>query len=289
MSTSDLSELIRRACLLEATAPKPGNVHPQAAFDDLSYEDFVQAGEAIAPILPRVHEQGIGGTILAAVRATRQRLSSPTNVNLGIILLLTPLCAVPPSVTLAEGIEDVLGKLSIADCRATYQAIREAFPGGLGQADTGDVNDESADPDLTLREAMALAAERDSIAAEYTTGYAITLQQAVPWLRQQTGFKDRWAEIIIELQLRLMRDVPDTLIARKCGRELAEEAGRRAGSVLEAGLETVAGQRRLVEFDAWLRADGHRRNPGTSADLIVAALFVAARDEGLDLPSPQIL
>jgi len=36
----------------------------------------------------------------------------------------------------------------------------------------------------------------------------------------------------------------------------------------------------------WLRADGNRRNPGTSADLVAATLFVALREELIPLPSP---
>ena len=35
---------------------------------------------------------------------------------------------------------------------------------------------------------------------------------------------------------------------------------------------------RFEEFDAFLRADGHRRNPGTTADMIAAVLFAALRD-----------
>ena len=34
----------------------------------------------------------------------------------------------------------------------------------------------------------------------------------------------------------------------------------------------------LAEFDFWLRQDGHRRNPGTSADLVAAGLFVSLQD-----------
>ena len=43
--------------------------------------------------------------------------------------------------------------------------------------------------------------------------------------------------------------------------------------------------REFREFDAWLRADGHRRNPGTTADLIAASLFAAFRDGILPMPS----
>jgi triphosphoribosyl-dephospho-CoA synthase len=37
-------------------------------------------------------------------------------------------------------------------------------------------------------------------------------------------------------------------------------------------------------FDEWLRADGHARNPGATADLIAAGLFVALRDGTIQLP-----
>ena len=39
----------------------------------------------------------------------------------------------------------------------------------------------------------------------------------------------------------------------------------------------------VADFDFWLRADGHRRNPGTTADLIAAGLFVLLREGRLEL------
>jgi triphosphoribosyl-dephospho-CoA synthase len=42
--------------------------------------------------------------------------------------------------------------------------------------------------------------------------------------------------------------------------------------------------RELAKLDFWLRSDGNRRNPGTTADLIAAGLFVALRDSWLTPP-----
>ena len=56
--------------------------------------------------------------------------------------------------------------------------------------------------------------------------------------------------------------------------EVAREASKRAASVLKSDMTP----RELARFDRWLRADGHRRNPGTTADLIAACLFVCLRD-----------
>jgi triphosphoribosyl-dephospho-CoA synthase len=39
---------------------------------------------------------------------------------------------------------------------------------------------------------------------------------------------------------------------------------------------------RLAELDAWLRADGNRRNPGTTADLVAGCLSAALREGWLE-------
>ena len=59
------------ACLLEAIAPKPGNVHRGADFADLTLVDFAVSAAAIAPHLDRARELGVGATVLNAVRSTR--------------------------------------------------------------------------------------------------------------------------------------------------------------------------------------------------------------------------
>src|SRR5262245_58243539 len=85
---------VQLACVWEATARKPGNVHRYRDFEDASYLDFILSAAAIAPVLEGAAGRPVGQTILDAVRATR--LVVRTNTNLGIILLLSPLAAVPP-------------------------------------------------------------------------------------------------------------------------------------------------------------------------------------------------
>ena len=46
-----IGECARAACLTEALARKPGNVHPEANFTDLSFADFVASAHAIAPVM----------------------------------------------------------------------------------------------------------------------------------------------------------------------------------------------------------------------------------------------
>lgn len=272
----NLSHLIHTACILEARARKPGNVHPEISFPDLSYEDFVLAAQAVSETLPPVAERGVGAAVLEAVQRTKLLVNRPTNPNLGIILLLAPLAAVPADVSLRAGIGEILSRLTVEDARQVYRAIGQANPGGMGKVDEADL---SAAPSISLLEAMRLAADRDAIASEYVTGFQIVLETGVPFLAEWPQFTADWETAIIHLQLTLMSQFPDTLIARKCGGELARESARRAQAVLDAGgRQTEPGRLQLGQLDAWLRADGHRRNPGTTADLIAASLFAAARD-----------
>jgi triphosphoribosyl-dephospho-CoA synthase len=115
------------------------------------------------------------------------------------------------------------------------------------------------------------------------------LDTGLALLTAERDFAANWEVAVIRLHLHLMAAVPDTLIARKCGAAMAEEAGTRARAVLDAGWpETSAGHRKLEELDGWLRGDGHRRNPGTTADLVAACLFAGFRDGGLAFPLPFV-
>src|ERR1700722_11754922 len=94
-----IEQCVSLACLFEATAPKPGNVHRGADFDDLNYPALVTSGIVIAPILARTQDRTLGEIIFSAVQATRAAVE--TNSNLGMILLLAPLAAVPRGENLA--------------------------------------------------------------------------------------------------------------------------------------------------------------------------------------------
>jgi triphosphoribosyl-dephospho-CoA synthase len=267
------------ASIYEATARKPGNVHPGASFDETTcYAAFVQSAVIIGPFLQHASSAGVGETVLVCVQATREAVG--TNTNLGTILLLAPLAAVPQKQSLAKGIGDVLNGLNSDDTRWVYAAIAAACAGGLGRASEADVF-EPEPPLLTLVEAMRLAADRDLIARQYINGFA-TVFDVARWIEE--GLKQlSLNEAIIGAHLRLLASHPDSLIQRKCGLQVAQEASERAAAVLQSARPRGADYvRSLDDFDRWLRADGHRRNPGTTADLIAAGLFVLLREGRLN-------
>ncbi len=262
------------ACLLEVAAPKPGNVHRGADFEDLSLGDFLASAVAIGPAMDRARMEGVGPTVLEAVRATRALCR--TNTNLGTVLLIAPLAAVPRDRPLEIGIWEVLGGLTPADAQNTYEAIRLAAPGGLGRVEEHDV---AGPPPDDLLDAMRAAAGRDTVARQYVSSFADVLEKAVPWLIESIERGCTLPDAIVHLHVRLMADLPDSLIARKCGPELAERAAEMAATVLGAGSPgEEAYSAALAELDFWLRSDGHRRNPGTTADLVAAGLFAGLRE-----------
>jgi triphosphoribosyl-dephospho-CoA synthase len=258
--------------VLEVSAEKPGNITPSHDFHDTSYEDMLRSAIAVGPELARAAERKVGETVLAVVEASRR--VAPANTNLGIALLLAPLANAALEVgPLRARLGATLRALDVADARAAYAAIRLAPAGGLDDRVEHDVR---LEPTVGLREAMASAAERDSVASEYVTDYALTFDTGVPSLAAALGDGLAVREAIVELHLRLLDQAPDTLIARKRGADAAARVSAGAREVLAAGgVRTAAGRRALESFDASLREPGNALNPGTTADLVTATLFVA--------------
>mgnify|MGYP001170006070 CR=1 FL=1 len=268
----DIAAAGQLACLLEASAPKPGNVSPDLHFHDTRYEDFLASAVAIGPALAAAGELPLGATIRAAVEATGRWTRS--NTNLGLVLLLAPLAraASRERGDLRSSLARVLDETTVEDATEVYAAIRLASPGGLGHAAVEDV---AGAPRVTLREAMELAAERDAVAREYVTDFTMTFEIGVPALRaaRQAGLP--WSDATVEAYMRLLGVQADTHIARKLGLAAAEAVSRRALEVQAAGgIRSPAGRQALAKFDAELRDATNSRNPGTTADLTCAALFV---------------
>ncbi len=73
----------------------------------------------------------------------------------------------------------VLASTTVDDARAVYRAIRRAQPGGMGSVPDQDL---AGEPTLPLRDVMALAADRDLVARQYTNGFREVFDDALPAL-----------------------------------------------------------------------------------------------------------
>ena len=264
---------VQTACLWEATARKIGNVHRYADFQGTTHLDFSLSAVAIAdPFSRALHGWPFGLVLKDAVKATREVTGQ--NTNLGILLLILPLLYCDSN---HYAIPRFLAKLDLNDTKEVYDAIRLASPGGLGDAPEGDVKNE---PMITILEAMKLAADRDQIARQYASGYADIFDFGVPAFLEAFAKFGRIESAVIECQLRWLAKFPDSLIARKNGLPVAEDVQRRTQHILElGGLNSSEGRAAGVALDRHLRSDGNKLNPGTTADLVTACLFVALRND----------
>lgn len=291
-----LGWLVAAASVLESAAAKPGNVHPTAGFADLRHDDFLAAAYAIAepfqPLGVNITERpSLGSVILAAVEAATAATRS--NANLGIVLAIAPLAAaVEPS---REGVSEVLASLDRSDAALIWRAIRVAKPGGLGRVADHDLADP---PPPCILEAMQLARDRDAIAELWADDFRPLFEThperpgMVTLLEQAVRNGLPLGAAIQDAFLRHLARHPDTLIARRHGHDIAVDLSQQAAALL-----TIPHSQRadaVDAFDRMLRAgrlrDGQQRplNPGTTADLVAAGLFVLLqRGWTLELSSPR--
>ena len=121
-------------------------------------------------------------------------------------------------------------------------------------------------------------------------------------LAQGRGLFEDLNSAIVFAHVAWMAQQPDSLIARKLGLSMTQQAAQMAQKVdvvFESDAfkssqegqavrldETTSNQfwRLVADLDFWLRSDGHLRNPGTTADLIAATLFVALYNGTLAVP-----
>lgn len=269
---SDAATAFVSACALDVAVRKPGNVSIASPGHGMSARDFLaSASAAAAPLFAA--GAPVGARIEAAVRATRAAVGC--NTNLGIVLLVAPLAAAlercaspcqPPQ--LRASLEAVLAALDVEDARAAFRAIALANPGGLGTAAEQDVREV---PTVGLRAAMRLAAHRDRIAHQYSSGYEDVFAIGLP-----PFFRHEPRVAMLAAFLALLAAGPDSHIVRKQGPAVAHSVTAQARTWVDrwAADARPPDATALAEWDDRLKAAGI--NPGTSADLAVASAFVAA-------------
>ncbi|MEM8844538.1 MAG: triphosphoribosyl-dephospho-CoA synthase [Pseudomonadota bacterium] len=277
MTAQSYQESYLHACQLELHALKPGNVGYHADGHGMKVQQFELSAEVSAKAL-FIEDTSVGEKILNAVQATHDHVGD--NTNLGIILLIAPivhaLIEFSSHESLEGNLQQVLKDLTIDDAINCYRAINIAAPGGMGEVEDGDL---SQVPKVTLLEAMNLAAKRDQIAQEYISNYHNILHHNldvfINYLERWESAE--WATTAVYLS-QLLRH-PDSLIIRKKGllkaREISDMIAPLADQVLAAS-DPQRFKHELLSLDGQLKTTGI--NPGTTADITVATLFVAKLD-----------
>jgi triphosphoribosyl-dephospho-CoA synthase len=163
-----------------------------------------------------------------------------------------------------EGLDEIIQRTTVEDAVEVMKAIREsgAF---VGVPEYGpDVrSDEGMEmvqqEEYTLLKLFEMSSPWDSIASEWVHGFPITLSGAGD-LSAGTS--------ILRLYMKVLAEYPDSLIRRKYGIKTAERVSERAKELVENfSLD------RIRKWDHELFS--HGINPGTTADLVSASIFVA--------------
>lgn len=296
-----ISRCLELAILLEASAEKPGNVSRTASFGSTSFEHFLASAVGISTSFEHAAERGVAvfeGKIAASeVRLGWTINECVKNVNmwqhggntlLGTAILLSPIAVAAGMThpkqeifdisTLRKNIKILVESTTPEDAVNVYEAIKTAKPGGLGVASDLDVNDPNSiskirREHITLYEIFKMASTYDTVCSEWTNNYPVTFDVAYPSLAQQLGNMGDLNTAIVYTFLKVLAECPDTLIARKTNAEKAREVSLIAKDILNLGdFATSGGKERLREFDHKLRESGNLLNPGTTADIISAAL-----------------
>ncbi|PSQ25309.1 triphosphoribosyl-dephospho-CoA synthase [Halobacteriales archaeon QS_9_67_15] len=269
------------ALLLEVTGtPKPGNVDRHREYEDLRFEHFVAGAVGAQPGL-RMAADGdpLGESFLRAVEGMSEQRGG--NTQFGAILLELPLVAAAgrDEYTLTrDDATAVVESTTVADAANFYRAFEavdvavDEPPEGMEPLDVrrgGNAVPVLEERGLTLADVMERSADRDGVAAEWVDGFERVFAAADSVQDCDGPVADRAARTFLEL---LAAEV-DTFVVTQHDRATAEETTERTRAALEGDLdpETLADE---------LVAEGI--NPGTTADTVAAALFVAL-ERGMEL------
>lgn len=269
------------ACVLEASTEKPGNVTPTHDFEDTTYGDFLAGSIALGPALEEaalrgclaglgeiaLKEVGVGELMLRGVKDVHASHSGG-NTHLGALMLMVPIAAGAglclskgsrfPKLPLEEA--KIIESSTLRDSQNLYSAIELCGAGGLGRL---------VRKRLPFSKLMEVSAKRDRIAEELSNGLLITFGKGLPYLENCLQKKPRsdMRESILWTYIYLLSKYPDTLIAKKRDTETAKEISCKAKEVLNKRLS-------IEEFDLLLRSSGNDLNPGTTADIVSAVVFL---------------
>jgi triphosphoribosyl-dephospho-CoA synthase len=300
-----VSRCLQLAILLEVSAyPKPGNVHRTADFQETRYEHFLASTVALAPHFRNAAKQGVEvtqkkisldqvgvGQIIKNAVADVNAWQHGGNTLLGSIILLIPM-ATAAGLTLTESksfsiekfrrnLNSIVQSTTAEDAVNVYDAIALAQPGGMGKSPQLDVTDTKSkqkilEERISLFEVFKISSSWDSVSAEWVNDYHVTFDLGYPFFTQLLKDMSNVNVATVHTYLRILSEVPDTLIIRKAGANAAKRVSVQARRVLEdGGLITPKGRDSLAQFDRKLRDQTNKLNPGTSADITSAVLAIA--------------
>lgn len=265
------AENAQLALLLEVSGtPKPGNVDRERDLDDLRYEQFLAGAVGAGAGLRAAESASIGTAFERAV----QGMADPhgENTQFGALLLLVPLVRAASEGDLSpQGVDSVVKDTTVEDATAFYRAFEHCsvfVSDPPAEADELDVRrGVAAVPavekrGITLYDVLALGDDEDDVAREWTGGFERSFRVGSRIGELSGPLSDRAARVFREQ----LAQHPDTLVAKKHGEEVARRVSEQV--VEFDGNERLLGALARVFVERGI-------NPGTTADIVAAGLFIA--------------
>jgi len=298
-----------------SASPKPGNVDREHDYPDTCFEHFLASSVSIYPVIELAarSRNGIGSLIRSAV-CESSAWQKGGNTHFGAFLLLIPLsmaagelfdlCGKTPYKLLPDEFEALAAHahafVRATDCEDAIEFYRAFEVAGVRVSSVEEFS--LGDPELvaelraqevTLYELMDIARGYDLIADEWTSGFGRCLEGAKSITEfmqaRNSGAEDSAFscsgtginEAIVYTFLKLLSRHRDTFIQTKFDKATADYVSSRAGEILSAWEESSGHNTRdfaallpaVQEFDSELLRK--KINPGSTADIIIAGLFIA--------------
>lgn len=259
-----------------AATPTPGNIDRDRDLPDLDFGTMQAGAVGAAPGLAALADgasigRGFEHAVEGMARAAGQ------NTHFGSVLLLAPLVTAAAEESLSgTRAGEIAEGTDVEDAAAFYRALDHVAVAVPDPPDDWDALDARRGSDaipavrdrrLTLADVLARSAPTDLNGAEWTEGFPRTFRAARRIEADDGPLLDRAARA----HLAQLATEPDTLIRTQHGEAVAREVHDRARALWEED----AGPSRVRSFASDLVERGV--NPGTTADILGAALFVVLR------------
>ncbi|MEM2934520.1 MAG: triphosphoribosyl-dephospho-CoA synthase [Methanocellales archaeon] len=272
--SSYIARCAQLALILEVTAnPKPGNIDREHDYKDTRFEHFLASAVGAYPVFEQAarSKNGIGALISAAVEES-VKWHKGGNTHFGAYTLLIPLIMSAgisrSQAELKQNAIHLVRNTTSRDAIEFYKAFSRVKV-RVKQVDYLDVNDPSSikileEKNLSLYEVMKLSCDRDLIAEEWCKGFPRSFNGAL--LLNKKTRESNVNDAIVQVYLQMLSEEPDTFIEIKFGKQKALWVSQMASLVLKD-------KEQIKRFDEQLIREGI--NPGSTADIIAASLFIA--------------
>lgn len=276
----DIARSAQLALLLEVSAyPKPGNIDRTHDFVDTNYTHFLASSVAVYPVLraAAAQENGVGELVRTGV-AESMAWQRGGNTHFGALLLLVPLamsagaCKGYKPDELKEKADEIMRNTNVEDAIAVYKAFPKAKVKVRSEVPEFDVMDEASlteirEKELSLYDILTISAAYDLISRELVAGFDKTFRSAARL--KESAEANAINDAITHTYLWLLSEEEDTFVKLGFGAEKSRYVMARAKAIVDGGYKLEE----IEAFDEDLIKAGI--NPGSTADIIAAALFIA--------------